>query len=126
MSQAKSQGMSSTGLSRTDERTHVVVQCDGQRPACANCIKSTRECVYDTNIRDSNTRALQLANQELREQLDASNLLLRQLASGAPEVRGPILEFLAGNKQPQEIIRALRIDHSLGLRPKSSERRQGM
>ncbi|WAO94732.1 Zn(2)-C6 fungal-type domain-containing protein [Fusarium falciforme] len=99
-------------------------KCDGQRPACANCIKSTRECVYDTNIRDSNTRALQLANQELREQLDASNLLLRQLASGAPEVRGPILQFLAGNKQPQEIIRALRIDNSLGLRPKSSERRQ--
>ncbi|EEU34276.1 uncharacterized protein NECHADRAFT_50387 [Fusarium vanettenii 77-13-4] len=100
-------------------------KCDGQRPACANCIKSTRECVYDTKMRDSNTRALQLANQELREQLDASNLLLRQLASGAPEVRGPILDFLAGNKQPQEIIRALRIDHSLGLRPKSTERRQG-
>ncbi|KAI8654745.1 Zn(2)-C6 fungal-type domain-containing protein [Fusarium keratoplasticum] len=99
-------------------------KCDGQRPACANCIKSTRECVYDTKIRDSNTRALQLANQELREQLDASNLLLRQLASGAPEVRGPILQFLAGNKQPQEIIRALRIDNSLGLRPKPSERRQ--
>ncbi|RSM13237.1 hypothetical protein CDV31_005941 [Fusarium ambrosium] len=100
-------------------------KCDGQRPACANCIKSTRECVYDTKMNDSNTRALQLANQELREQLDASNLLLRQLASGAPEVRGPILDFLAGNKQPQEIIRALRIDHSLGLRPKSTERRQG-
>ncbi|KAI8713027.1 Zn(2)-C6 fungal-type domain-containing protein [Fusarium sp. LHS14.1] len=99
-------------------------KCDGQRPACANCIKSTRECVYDTKMRDSNTRALQLANQELREQLDASNLLLRQLASGAPEVRGPILDFLAGNKQPQEIIRALRIDNSLGLRPKLSERRQ--
>ncbi|RTE82764.1 hypothetical protein BHE90_002673 [Fusarium euwallaceae] len=99
-------------------------KCDGQRPACANCIKSTRECVYDTKMSDSNTRALQLANQELREQLDASNLLLRQLASGAPEVRGPILDFLAGNKQPQEIIRALRIDSSLGLRPKSSERRQ--
>lgn len=76
-------------------------------------------------MRDSNTRALQLANQELREQLDASNLLLRQLASGAPEVRGPILDFLAGNKQPREIIRALRIDNSLGLRPKLSERRQG-
>ncbi|UPL02491.1 hypothetical protein LCI18_013425 [Fusarium solani-melongenae] len=97
-------------------------KCDGQRPACANCIKSTRECVYDTKIRDSNTRALQLANQELREQLDASNLLLRQLASGAPEVRGPILQFLAGNKQPQEIIRALRIDNSLGLRPNFTPR----
>ncbi|KAJ4318504.1 hypothetical protein N0V84_006830 [Fusarium piperis] len=99
-------------------------KCDGQRPACANCVKSDRECVYDTKSRDSSTRALQLANQDLREQLDASNLLLRQLASGAPEVRGPILEFLAGNKQPQEIIRALRIDNSLGLRPKSSERRR--
>ncbi|TXB96867.1 hypothetical protein FocTR4_00011786, partial [Fusarium oxysporum f. sp. cubense] len=83
-------------------------KCNGKKPVCVSCSKYDRECVYDSDIRESRVRGLQNANEKLEEELDAAKLLLKQMANGSAELRDDVSELLDQEKQPSEIIELLK------------------
>jgi hypothetical protein len=82
-------------------------KCNGQKPLCSTCTKFDTECVYDSDVRESRVRNLQDANEKLENELEAANLLLRQVASGNDELRSLVLQYMDAGKQPLHIVRAL-------------------
>ncbi|KAF4493718.1 aflatoxin efflux pump AFLT [Fusarium agapanthi] len=87
-------------------------KCNGQKPVCVNCSKNDRQCVYDSDIRESRAKGLQQANKKLEEELEAAKLLLRQMANGSAELRGTVSELLEEEKQPSEITELLKSDRT--------------
>ncbi|KAF5716155.1 nitrogen assimilation transcription factor nit-4 [Fusarium mundagurra] len=90
-------------------------KCNGQKPVCVSCSKHDRECVYDSDIRESRVRGLQQANQELQDELAAAKRLMRQMASGSAQLRGAVSELLEEEKQPSEISELLKSDGTTNL-----------
>ncbi|KAF9776990.1 hypothetical protein IL306_004747 [Fusarium sp. DS 682] len=82
-------------------------KCNGQKPVCVNCSKYDRECVYDSDIRESVVKDLQKTNEKLQEELDAAKLLLKQLANGSAPLRDAVSKLLDDDKQPSEITQLL-------------------
>ncbi|KAF5589893.1 major facilitator superfamily transporter [Fusarium subglutinans] len=87
-------------------------KCNGEKPVCANCSKYDRQCVYDSDIKESRVRGLQEANKKLEDELEAAKLLLRQMANGSAELRGAVSELLEEEKQPSEITELLKSDRT--------------
>ncbi|KAF5231494.1 hypothetical protein FANTH_13406 [Fusarium anthophilum] len=87
-------------------------KCNGQKPVCVNCSKYDRQCVYDSDIKESQVKGLQEANKKLEEELEAAKLLLRQMASGSAELRGAVSDLLEEEKQPSEITELLKSDRT--------------
>lgn len=52
-------------------------------------------------------QSFQRVNKQLREQLGASKLLLERLRSGPETVKAGILEYLAADEYPDDIVRQL-------------------
>ncbi|KAF5593029.1 major facilitator superfamily transporter [Fusarium pseudocircinatum] len=90
-------------------------KCNGQKPVCVNCSKYDRQCVYDSDIRESRVRGLQETNKRLEDELEAAKLLLRQMANGSAELRGTVSELLEEEKQPSEISELLKSDKTTSL-----------
>ncbi|KAF4959432.1 hypothetical protein FGADI_1653 [Fusarium gaditjirri] len=79
---------------------------------CVSCSKYDRECVYDSDIRESQVKGLQHANQKLQDELAAAKLLMRQMARGSAQFRGAVSELLEEDRQPSEIREILKNDES--------------
>ncbi|VZH89276.1 unnamed protein product, partial [Fusarium fujikuroi] len=89
-----------------------LVQCNGQKLVCISCSKYGRECVYDSDIRESRVKGLQQANQKLQDELAAAKLLIKQMATGSAQLRGAVTELLEEEKQPSEITELLKNDET--------------
>ncbi|SCV50269.1 uncharacterized protein FFB14_11358 [Fusarium fujikuroi] len=87
-------------------------KCNGQKPVCAGCSKYGRECVYDSDVRESRVKGLQQANQKLQDELAAAKLLIKQIANGSAQLRGVVSELLEEEKQPSEIAELLKSDET--------------
>ncbi|RKL35187.1 hypothetical protein BFJ70_g8045 [Fusarium oxysporum] len=87
-------------------------KCNGQKPVCINCSKYDRECVYDSDIRESRIKGLQQANQKLEDELAAAKLLMRQMANGSAQLRSAVSELLEEDKQPSQITELLKNDEN--------------
>ncbi|KAG5809070.1 hypothetical protein H9Q74_009277 [Fusarium xylarioides] len=85
-------------------------KCNGQKPVCLSCSKHDRECLYDSDIRESRARGLQQVNKKLEDELAAAKLLMRQMASGSAQLRGTVSDLLEKEKQPSEISKLLKGD----------------
>ncbi|KLP02448.1 uncharacterized protein Y057_1228 [Fusarium fujikuroi] len=87
-------------------------KCNGQKLVCISCSKYGRECVYDSDIRESRVKGLQQANQKLQDELAAAKLLIKQMATGSAQLRGAVTELLEEEKQPSEITELLKNDET--------------
>ncbi|KAF4452079.1 Nitrogen assimilation transcription factor nit-4 [Fusarium austroafricanum] len=67
-----------------------------------------RECIYDAGAKEAQIRDLKSENERLEEELEAATVLLKQVAIGPDYVRSLVLQYLADNNQPLEILELLK------------------